>query len=108
MIDPATGWFEIAEIPAKSADVASDIFERTWLVRYPRPSEVIMDRRREFMGKMICMLRDAYGIKKKLTTTQNPQANSMVERTHQKFTSLWLAKISLVRRICQKGHGPAS
>jgi hypothetical protein len=32
MIDPVTGWFEIAEIPAKSADVVADIFERTWLV----------------------------------------------------------------------------
>ena len=35
MIHAIAGWFEIAEIPAKSADVVADIFERTWLVRYP-------------------------------------------------------------------------
>ena len=33
MIDPATGWFEIVEIPIKSADIASDTVETTWLSR---------------------------------------------------------------------------
>jgi len=88
MIDPATGWFEIAEIPAKRADVIADIFERTWLVRYPRPTEVIMDRGREFMAEMQRMLRNDYGINRKLITTRNPQANSMVERAHQTVHNL--------------------
>jgi len=83
MIDPVTGWFEIAEIPAKSADVVADIFERTWLVRYPRPTQVIMDRGREFMAEMQRMLHDDYGIRRKLITTRNPQANSIVERAHR-------------------------
>jgi len=82
MIEPVTGWFEIAEIPAKSADVVADIFERTWLVRYPRPAQVTMDRGCEFMAEMQCMPRDDYGIEKKMTTTRNPQANSMVDHAH--------------------------
>jgi len=88
MIDPATGWFKIAEIPAKRANVIADIFERTWLVRYPRPTEVIMDRGREFMAEMQRMLRNDYGINRKLITTRNPQANSMVERAHQTVHNL--------------------
>jgi transposase InsO family protein len=83
MIDPATGWFEIAEIPAKSADVVIDILEQKWLVRYPRPCEVIMDRGREFMAEVRQVLKHDYGITRKLITTRNPQANAMVERAHQ-------------------------
>jgi len=88
MIDPVTEWFEIAEIPAKSADVVADIFESTWLVRYPRPSQVNMDRGHEFMAEMQRMMHDDYGIEKKVTTTRNPQANSMVERAHQTVNQL--------------------
>ena len=44
MIDPATGWFEIVDIPTKRADYVADILEFTWLTRYPWPTEVRMDR----------------------------------------------------------------
>ena len=50
MIDPATGWFEIKEIKTKRADVIAiaNLVEQTWLVRYPWPDLIIMDRVREF------------------------------------------------------------
>jgi transposase InsO family protein len=83
MIDPVTGWFEMAEIPGKTADVIMDVLEQKWLVRYPRPTEVIMDRGREFYREVQQTLRDDYGITRKLITTRNPQANAMVERAHQ-------------------------
>lgn len=83
MIDPATGWFEIAEIPNKRADYVANIFETTWLNRYPWPEQCVMDRGREFMGEVIVLLRDEYGIKRKPITTRNPQANAMVERAHK-------------------------
>jgi hypothetical protein len=35
MIDPVTGWFEIAEIPAKRVDVIMNVLKQTWLVQYP-------------------------------------------------------------------------
>jgi transposase InsO family protein len=88
MIDPATGWFEIAEIPNKRADEVSNILEQAWLVRYPWPTKVVMDRGREFMGEVRDMLKDDYGIVRKPITTRNPQANAMVERAHQTIHNL--------------------
>ncbi len=44
MIDPATGWFEIAEIPNKRADEISNILEKQWLLRYPWPTILVTDR----------------------------------------------------------------
>jgi transposase InsO family protein len=83
MIDPATGWFEIVEIPNKQADEVINYLEFTWLTRYPWPTEVIMDRGKEFAAEVRDTLKDEYGIIKKLITTRNPQANAMVERAHQ-------------------------
>jgi transposase InsO family protein len=83
MIDPVTGWFEITEIPAKRADVIINVLKQTWLVRYLRPAEIIMDRGKEFAAKVRDKLQNEYGVIRKLNTTRNPQANSMVERAHQ-------------------------
>jgi hypothetical protein len=83
MIDPATGWFEITQIPSKRADDISNLIEQIWLTRYPWPEHVIMDRGKEFMAEVITMLRDDYGIRRDPITTRNPQANAMVERAHQ-------------------------
>ena len=83
MIDPATGWFEIAEIPSKSADNVANILEMSWLTRYPIPTEVVMDRGREFAAEVKDMLQEHYGLSRKVITTRNPQANGIVERVHQ-------------------------
>ena len=42
-----------------------------------------MDRGREFAGEVSHALTHEYGLNRKLITTRNPQANSMVERVHQ-------------------------
>ena len=47
-VDPATGWFEITEIPEKSSARISHIFNSTWLARYPWPRKVIFDNGNEF------------------------------------------------------------
>ncbi len=83
MIDPATGWFEIAEIKDGTSHTAASKIEQVWLSRYPWPQEIVLDRGREFMGEVIRMVRDDYGIQRKPITTRNPQANAMVERCHQ-------------------------
>jgi RNase H-like domain found in reverse transcriptase/Reverse transcriptase (RNA-dependent DNA polymerase)/Integrase zinc binding domain len=84
MIDPATGWFEIRELPGtKRADVVANIIEQAWLTRYPWPQEVIFDRGTEFMAEFQEMLINDYGIKRKPITKRNPQANAIVERVHQ-------------------------
>ena len=83
MIDPATGWFEIVEIPNKRADEISNKLETTWLTRYPWPQRVICDRGKEFMAEVREMLEDDYGVKVNRITTRNPQANAIIERVHQ-------------------------
>ena len=37
MINPATGWFEMAKMPNKTAAEIADIAEKTWFTRYPLP-----------------------------------------------------------------------
>jgi hypothetical protein len=68
MIDPATRWFEIIEVPNKRADYIANLFEQVWLARYPWPAKVIMDRGREFMGEVIDLLKDNGIIQKPITT----------------------------------------
>jgi transposase InsO family protein len=83
MIDPATGWFEMKEIPNKEAFTIASIVEQTWLTRYPWPTEVTFDRGKEFMGEFARMVEKDYGITRRPITTRNPQANSIIERIHQ-------------------------
>ena len=66
MIDPATGWFEIKEIKTKRADVIANIVETTWLTRYPWPTQIVLDRGKEFMAEFTTMIINDYGIKKGL------------------------------------------
>ena len=87
MIDPATGWFEIVEVPNKRADEICNLLEHTWLDRYPWPENVIMDRGSEFMAEVQDTLTNDYGIKVNKITTRNPQANAMVERCHKTIHS---------------------
>jgi hypothetical protein len=43
----------------------------------------VFDRGSEFQAELSAMLKNEYGITKKVITTRDPQANSMVERIHQ-------------------------
>ena len=83
MIDPATGWFEIAQIKNKTAMEVANMAELTWLTRYPWPTQVTLDRGKEFMGEFARMCKQDYGVKRKPITTRNPQANSIIERVHK-------------------------
>ena len=86
MIDPATGWFEIVEATNKSASSIQDLFHNTWLARYFCPQFIFFDNggefKREFKRefKQMC---DSYGIKAKLKTSHNPQANEIIEHVHK-------------------------
>jgi hypothetical protein len=63
---PATGWFKMAEIKTKSADVIANVIEQTWFNRYPWPTEVVLDRRTEFMAEFTEMIQRDYGVTKHL------------------------------------------
>ena len=74
---------EIKEIKTKRADVIANIVETTWLTRYPWPTQIVLDRGKEFMAEFTTMIINDYGIKKRPISTRNPQANAIVERIHQ-------------------------
>jgi hypothetical protein len=51
MIDPATGWFEIAQSKTKTADdVVANKAEITWLAQHPWPIRITCDHGSEFIG----------------------------------------------------------
>ena len=99
MIDPATGWFEIVELPNtditfvkdkeeitkviidKSSTVVSRLFNKSWLSRYPRAQYVIYDNGSEFKLHFAALC-DSFGLKRSPTTIKNPQANAILERQH--------------------------
>ena len=104
MIDPASSWFEVVELPLvkrlrtinvkgkelllsdetfdKSSDRVAKLVNKTWLCRYPRYQKLIYDNGSEFKLHFdhLC---DSYSIKRKPTTVKNPQANAVLERVHQ-------------------------
>ena len=104
MIDPASSWFEVVELPTitwlmtrtvnskeklikeeifdKSSDQISRLNNKIWLCRYPWCWYLIYNNRLEFKlhFETLC---DSYGIKRKPTTIKNPQANTICECVHQ-------------------------
>jgi hypothetical protein len=104
MINPASSWFKIAELPVveqlrrqtvngKELLIADKIFHRTskriaklvnktWLCRYPGCCHLIYDNVSEFKLHFV-YLCESYGIKRKPTTVKNPRANGTLERVHQ-------------------------
>ncbi len=106
-IDPVTGWFEIAQVPNyiiedlksktltesvdKTSARISQIFNQTWLSRYPRPTEVVFDNGSEFKKNFEPLLRD-FSIKPKSTSIKNPQSNSPIERLHQVLKNMFTTK----------------
>ena len=100
MIDPATSWFEIVELPLasvtcvrkgeeivevlidKSSASVSRLFNKQWLARYPRSKYIIFDNGSEFKLHFTTLCK-SFGIKHKPTTVKNPQSNAVLERIHQ-------------------------
>ena len=83
MIDPTTGWFEIASLrDGKTALEAQRLLDSVWLARYPRPREIGFDGGGEFKAEFreLC---DDMGLKRRPSNAWNPQSNAIIERVHQ-------------------------
>jgi hypothetical protein len=102
MINPASSWFEIAELPVverlrrqtvngkliadeifdKTSEHIAKLVNKTWLCRYPRCRHLIYDNGSEFKlhFEYLC---EPYGIKHKPTMVKNPQVNGILECVHQ-------------------------
>ena len=83
MIDPATGWFDMEQIPNKTAAKISDIAKKTWFTRYPLPQQIVFDRGTKFMAEFAKMCQKDYDLKRKPITTRNHYSNYIIERIHQ-------------------------
>ena len=95
MIDPASRWFKIAELPVveqlhrqsvngKELSMADEIFDKTseliaklvnktWLRKYPQCCHLIYHNGSEFKLRFE-YLCESYGITRKPTAVKNPQA----------------------------------
>jgi len=109
MINPASSWFEVVELPTitqlmtrmvngkeklieeeifdKSSDQISQLVNKIWLCRYPPCRYLIYNNGSEFKlhFETLC---DSYGIKRTPTTIKNPQADAICERVHQVFGTM--------------------
>ena len=83
MINPTTGWFEMAQILNRTAAEIADITHKTWFTRYPLPQQIVIDRGTKFMAEFSKMCQNIYGLKRKPITTRNPQSNAIIKRIHQ-------------------------
>jgi hypothetical protein len=129
MIDPASSWFEIAELPVvelstsptegnkrakihnqkekeayfdKSSKSISSLIYQTWFSRYPRCQYIIYDNGSEFKLHFDALC-DSYGIKRKPTSVKNPQANAILERVHGVLmTMLRTAEIDMADSVSPK------
>ncbi len=110
MINPATSWFEIVELPTvtqettvppagkgkkvtfvKNTKVAEPYFDKssqisnllykTWFSRYPHCCYIIYNNGSEFKLHFQSLC-NTYGIKHKPTSVKNPQANAILECIH--------------------------
>ena len=70
-------------IKTKSTDVIANKIEQTGLSKYQWPRKIILGKGTEFMKEVIWIIEQDYGITRCPITTQNPQENSILERTHQ-------------------------
>ncbi len=126
MIEPATSWFKIVELPtvrvmvpragkgkkATCLDCTKDaeIFDKTsaqisnlvykcWFSRYPCCQYMRYDNGSEFKLHF-CALCKTYGIKRKSTSIKNPTANAILERIHAVFTNmLRIAKLDMAKPV---------
>ena len=115
MIDPASGWFEVVQLPTevllgdsvasdknghkgkktpdkdpyfdKSSAMIAKLVNKTWFSRYPRCSHIVYDNGSEFKlhFRSLC---ESFGLKRKPTSVKNPQANAILERIHQTFAAM--------------------
>jgi hypothetical protein len=117
MIDPATSWFEILELPTvtkltvpttgkgknvtcdkynkvsettfdkASAQIRSNLVYKTWFSRYLCRQYFIYNNGSEFKLHF-CAICNTYGIKRKPTSVKNPQTNDILERIYAVFTNM--------------------
>jgi hypothetical protein len=86
--DSSTHFMEIVALKIKESITVTCSFDQVWLCHYPQPVDCLHDNGTEFVSAEFQELLQSYGIRSKLTTVKNPQANSILECTHQVIGNL--------------------
>ena len=83
MINPATGWFEVAALKhGASALKAQRLLDSQCLARHQRPKEIGFDGGSEFKAEFLELCANM-GIKIIPSGAWNPQSNLVLERLYQ-------------------------
>jgi hypothetical protein len=126
MIDPATSWFDIVELPTvrmtvpkggkgkkatcldytidaeifnKTSTQISNLVYKCWFSRYPCCTYMIYNSVSEFKLHFRALCK-TYGIKRKPTSIKNPTANAILEHIHAVFTNmLRTAKLNMAKSV---------
>jgi transposase InsO family protein len=101
IIDMVTILVEVVRIENKSSATVAFHFENTWLAQYPRPlSCSIHDTGTEFTGADFKSMLARHGIRDKVMSAKNPQANAVCEQMHQSAIG------NTLRRVLQSMENP--
>ena len=82
-IEPVLNLLEIYRTNDKKGLTVAKAFENGYLSRYPRPLECVHDNGPEFISHEFQDLLKKAGIRKKPTTSNNPQSNGVIESVHK-------------------------
>jgi hypothetical protein len=88
IIDLSTNFMEMVALKNKESITIACSLDQVWLCHYPRLVDCLHDNGTEFVSAKFQELLQSYGIQSKLTTVKNPQANGILECTHQVIRNL--------------------
>jgi hypothetical protein len=88
IIDLSMHFMEIVALKNKESITIACSLDQVWLCCYPRLVDCLHDNGTEFISAEFQELLQSYGIQSKLTTVKNPQANGILEHTHQVIGNL--------------------
>jgi hypothetical protein len=89
----------VEEIFDKTSEHIAWLVNKTWLSRYTRCCYIIYNNGSEFKLNFEYLCK-TYGIKRKPTTIKNPQANAILEHSHQVLAQmLCTSKLDMAKTI---------
>ena len=83
IINPATDWFEMAQILNKMAAEIAEITKNTLFTCYPLPQQIVFYCGTKFMAEVVKMCQNNDGLKRNRITTRKPQFNALIEQIYQ-------------------------
>ena len=90
-VDYLTKWPEVFAVPDQTALTIARLLVEHVITRHGVPAELLSDRRKAFLSKLLHEVYALMGMKKSNTTAYHPQTDGLVERFNRTLTDV-LAK----------------